>query len=235
MALGMNFARHPFRDYRLVYAAILLSGLLGILVFALNVRDYYAFQRQSGGTLSQISRLNASARQMEDEARQTRQRLAGMSLAKLQTESRQLNAVLAEKRFSWLLLLSHLEHVLPGDVYLTELAPAVRPDGTARLSLTCVGRGPDSIVRTLSAFSRDVHFSLAVPQSENQTGEGENAPPAARRASPARHPRFPRAARGSENERGSEEDVPLAVPAASGQSPYQFHLTVDYRPESRHS
>jgi hypothetical protein len=172
MTVSVNFARRPFRDNRPIMLTIGIALVLGLLLLTLNVRDYYAFKRSSAGTLDEIARLNASAAKTEELAARERAGLASVRLADLQTESTMLNILLKEREFSWSLLLTRLEHVLPPDFYVTRLSPAIQGNGDAALTLDFIGKGPDSIVKTLSALARDRYFRSPIPSSESDPEKG---------------------------------------------------------------
>lgn len=172
MALPLNFARRPFRDDRPIVLTVAASLLFGAMLLALNVRDYYAFKRASAGTHLEIAHLNETAERTEGLTGRERAGLAAVRLKDLQTESTLLNTLLKEREFSWSLMLTRLEHVLPGDVYVTRLSPAVQADGNASLTLDFVGKGPDTIVRTLAALAKDPYFRMPVPSSETDPEKG---------------------------------------------------------------
>lgn len=172
MALRIDFSRRPFKNYRPVYFTTVFAGVLGLLLLALNLRDFFDFRRSAAGTRTEIARLNGSAAGLEQNAARTRQRLAALRLKSLQEESLRLNALLRERQFSWMLLLARLERVLPDEVFLTKVSPTVGADGTVSLSLGCVGRNPESIVKTLSALARDSHFTHAMPLNETDPEKG---------------------------------------------------------------
>jgi hypothetical protein len=172
MPVGLNFSRRPFRDTRPITLTVAVSILLGVLLLTVNIRDFFDFRSRAAGTLSEIQRLNEKAGSSEAEAARQRSRIASSRLKELQVESGQLNAILRERNFSWIVLLSHLERVLPGDVFLTHLEPQVQGDGSAALTLSCVGKNGASIVRTLSALAKDPHFSDPLPLSESDPEKG---------------------------------------------------------------
>lgn len=172
MSVRLNFSRRPFKDYRPVYLTTVVAGILGILLFSLNLRDFYSFRRRAAGTRAEIARLNDSAARLEQGAADTRQRLASLRLKELQAESARLNALLREREFSWMVLLRQLEHVLPGEVFITRLSPQIAADGTVQVEIACVGKTPDSIVKTLTAFEHDPRFTHAVPLTESDPEKG---------------------------------------------------------------
>jgi Tfp pilus assembly protein PilN len=172
MAVSLNFAKRPFRDERPIVVTVGVAALLGFLLLALNVRDYYAFKASSAGSVAENARLNAEADRAEERAAHERSGLANVRLKELQIESEHLNTLLKERDFSWSLLLTRLEHALPDEVYVTRLGPTVLPNGDANLTIDLVGRGPDSIVKTLAALAKDPYFQEPVPASESDPDKG---------------------------------------------------------------
>ena len=172
MAVSLNFAKRPFRNDRPIIATVGIAALLGLLLLALNVRDYYAFRKASAGSVAEIAKLNAEADRAEERAARERSGLANVRLKDLQIESLRLNTLLKERDFSWSLLLTRLEHAIPDEVYVTRLGPTVLPTGDANLTIDFVGRGPDSIVKTLAALAKDPYFREPVPASESDPEKG---------------------------------------------------------------
>ena len=173
MALNLNFAHRPFRDSRPISITLILAVTLGIVLLALNVRDYFHFRDSAAGTRAEISRVNDEAARVEEQAARTRAGISTSGLKDLQTQGGALNILLREREFSWVLLLSRLEQVLPGEVYVTSLGPTVGPDGSATLALSLVGKSEESIVKTLEAFSKDPHFHRPIPSSESDPEKGQ--------------------------------------------------------------
>lgn len=173
MAVGLNFARKPFRDSRPISITVIAATLIGALLLTLNVRDYIHFHDSAAGTRAEIIRLNDTAARSEDEAARIRSHISTAGLKELQTEGGALNGLIKERQFSWVLLLSRLEEVLPGEVYVTSLAPSVAADGSATLSINFVGKSEESIVRTLDAFARNPHFHHPAPSSESDPDKGQ--------------------------------------------------------------
>jgi len=172
MAVSLNFAKRPFRNDRPIIATVGIAALLGLLLLALNVRDYYAFKKSTAGSVAEIARLNAEADQAEERAARERSGLANVRLKDLQIESLRLNTLLEERDFSWSLLLTRLEHAIPDEVYVTRLGPTVLPNGDANLTIDFVGRGPESIVKTLRALAKDPWFREPIPASETDPEKG---------------------------------------------------------------
>jgi hypothetical protein len=172
MAVPLNFAKRPFRDDRPIIVTVALALLFGAALLALNVRDYYAFRHSSAGTVAEIRKLNDAADRAEERAAKEKSGLAAVKLKELQVQSVLLNTLLKERDFSWSLLLTRLEHAIPDEVYVTRLSPSVLASGDANLTIDFVGRGPDSIVKTLAALAKDPYFREPVPASESDPEKG---------------------------------------------------------------
>ena len=56
--------------------------------------------------------------------------------------------------------------------YVTRLSPRITKEGKDAVELSCVGKSPESLVRTHAALSRDPHFSEPTPQSETDPEKG---------------------------------------------------------------
>ena len=173
MTLRINFSRRPFKNYRPVYFTAAVAGVLGLLLFALNLRDFYEFRGRAAGTRAEISRLNVAAGGLEAGAAETRRKLEALRLKELQEESLRLNALLREREFSWMKMLERLERVLPGEVFVTRVSPQVGADGSVLVGISFVGKNPESIVKTLAALEADHTFTHAIPQSESDPEKGD--------------------------------------------------------------
>ena len=155
MSARWNFARRPFRDERPVFALTAALVLFGALFFAANLRLYWKFSRQVEGTRAQIAVLEQRRARAAQATEKTRAALGNYKLSSLSEESAALQRIVRERRFSWLALLGRLERTLPADVRLVRLAPRFDSADSVQLDVAVVGRTPDSVVRTLSALSRD--------------------------------------------------------------------------------
>ncbi len=173
MAVSLNFAHRPFRDSRPISITLISATALGLLLFALNIRDYVHFKDSAAGTRAEISRLNETAARSEEEAGRIRSGISMTGLKELQTEGGALNGLIKERQFSWVMLLSRLEELLPGEVYVTSLAPSVAADGSATLAINFVGKSEESIVRTLDAFAKNPHFHHPAPSTESDPEKGQ--------------------------------------------------------------
>jgi Tfp pilus assembly protein PilN len=168
--IHLNLASRPFRDYRPVYAAVVLMALLTAFLALNNVDTFLRYRTETKTTRADIAKLD---QQIAEEHRRTEtlvQRLRGVDLKLLASQTEFANAQLAERAFSWSELLDRLEKVLPTDVRLQSVTPSFEKDGLVHLSMTCVTKTGEGLTATINRFNGDPHFANAFPTSEMVTG-----------------------------------------------------------------
>jgi Tfp pilus assembly protein PilN len=168
--LHLNLASRPFRDYRPVYAAVVLMALLTAFLALNNVDTFLRYRTETKATRANIAKLE---QQIADEQRRTEtfaQRLRGVDLKLLASQTEFANAQLAERAFSWSELLDRLEKVLPNDVRLQSVTPSFDKDGLVHLSMTCITKTGEGLTATINRFNADPHFANAFPQTEAING-----------------------------------------------------------------
>ena len=168
--IHLNLASRPFRDYRPVYAAVVLMALLTAFLALNNVDTFLRYRTETKTTRANIAKLE---QQIADEQRRTEtfaQRLRGVDLKLLASQAEFANAQLAERAFSWSELLDRLENVLPKDVRLQSVTPSFDKDGLVHLSMTCITKTGEGLTATINRFNGDQHFANAFPLSEAVSG-----------------------------------------------------------------
>lgn len=172
MALQLNFARRPFRDYRPVQYVAGAALLVGAVFFAMNVRLYVDFRKEVEGTRKQIEWLEGRQTRAAATAEEARAALNRYKVSTLAVESRELLRLVRERQFSWIELLHRLERVLPPEVRLARLSPRFDEKGEVTLDLSLVGPSNASVVRTVAAFSRNPAFESVDLRSEASPAMG---------------------------------------------------------------
>lgn len=165
--LEFNFARRPFRDFRPVYLVAGSALLAGLVLFALNASLYGEFRRDVADTRDEIAWLEKRKQTAAAAAEAARGAMRSYQLAQLAGESRGLRRLVEERQFSWITFLGRLERVLPPEVRVSRLAPRFQESGQIAIAVSLLGRGPESVVRTLAALSRSPYFSAIELNSES--------------------------------------------------------------------
>jgi Tfp pilus assembly protein PilN len=167
--IHLNLASRPFRDYRPVYAVVVAMALLTAFLALNNVDTFLRYRTETKTTRANIARLE---QQIADEQRQSEtltQRLRGVDLKLLASQTEFANTQLAERAFSWSELLDRLERVLPPDVKLQSVAPSFSRDGLVHLSMSCLTKTGDGLTATINRFNGDAHFANAFPTNQTMS------------------------------------------------------------------
>jgi Tfp pilus assembly protein PilN len=171
-----NFARRPFRDFRPLYMVVGGALLVGLILFAVNATLYGEFRREVSDTRDEIAWLEKRQERASVAAEDARGALRNYELSELAGESRGLLRLVEERRFSWMVLLGRLERVLPPEVRLSRLQPKFQETGEILIDISLLGRGPESVVRTLAALSRSPNFTAVELKSESRPESKQGVP-----------------------------------------------------------
>ena len=170
--LHLNLASRPYRDYRPLYAVVVVTSLLIAFMLLNNIETGYRYVHETRATRDKINQID---RQIDVENRRTEeanQRLRAVNVKLLAEQAQFVNARLAERAFSWSELLDRLEHVLPDDVRIESVSPSFAKDGTVHLTLLGVAKGGFGMTNTLDRLNRDSRFAGAFPTSEERSPTG---------------------------------------------------------------
>jgi len=172
--IHLNLASRPFRDYRPVYAAVVVMALLTAFLALNNVDTLLKYRSETKTTRGDIALLEQQTADEQSKADALTQRLRGVDLKLLSTQTEFANAQLAERAFSWSELLDRLERVLPDDVRLQSVSPTFDKDGLVHLSLMCFAKSGTGLSATINRFNGDPYFANAFPASEVADPSGEH-------------------------------------------------------------
>ena len=169
----LDFARRPFLDERPVWALVGLALVAGTLLLVANVRMYGAFHRGGGAQIrAEIQSLKERGGKAAKDGQEARAALQSYKLSSLAVESQGLLNLVAERRFSWTGFLARLEKTLPPDVRVSRLIPLFGDPAEIGVTIGLVGRGPESVVKTISALSADPSFRGVELRTESSPEHG---------------------------------------------------------------
>ncbi len=119
----LNLSRRPFLNSRPVVRISLLLLLAGLGLLLWNFVQFQKYLTESADKRAQIEEGDREvARQRQVNASLQRQ-LSELDLGQLNARVEFLNVMIAERTFSWSLLLDRLADVLPNDVRVVRLSP----------------------------------------------------------------------------------------------------------------
>lgn len=170
--IHLNLAARPYRDYRPVYAAVVLMSLLTAFLMLNNIDTYYRYIHETKATRGKIAEREAQAAQERSREAVSKRRLAQVDLGKLDDQTHFINAQLAERAFSWSVLLDDLENVLNEDVRLVSVAPSFAPDGSVKLTLAFETKSANGMIETMNRMHAHPKFQNPFPSNETKLDDG---------------------------------------------------------------
>jgi hypothetical protein len=170
--IHLNLASRPYRDYRPVYAVVVVASLIIAYMMLNNIDTFYHYRKSTSTTRADIERFDAQANQEYRRAESIDAQLKSLNLAALDGKTRFINAQLAQRSFSWSELLDHLENVVSDDVRIVSINPVFDPNGVVHLQLNCEGKTADSMTKMLSRFLSEGTFSNPFPNMESMQEKG---------------------------------------------------------------
>lgn len=170
--LHLNLASRPYRDYRPVYATVVILSLVAAFLMLNNVETYYRYTRDTHSTRTKIATIEAQTRQERERDAAVEQRIKGLDLGRLGAQTKFVNTKLTERAFSWSMLLDELESVLTDDVRLISVSPRFDPNGKISLALSFAAKNADGMIKTINRMNADPQFRNPFPTTQSQEDGG---------------------------------------------------------------
>lgn len=170
--LHLNLASAPYRDYRPLYAVVVVVSIIVAFLMLNNIDTYYRLVRETRTTREDIAKIEAQIDTEHRRAAAAAGLTKNIDLVTLGKQTKFINAQLAERAFSWSELLDRLEDVMPNEVRIISVAPAFTESGVVHLSLQCEAKSTNGMIGTISSFQSNAHFANPFPRSEDNTGSG---------------------------------------------------------------
>jgi hypothetical protein len=170
--IHLNLAARPYRDYKPVYAVVVLLSVVTAMLALENVETYYRYKHETRGTSAKIEKVEAETAQERQREEMAQQRIKGLDLARLGAQTKYVNAQLAQRAFSWSTLLDELESVLTDDVRIVSIAPGFTETREVLLSIVFQTKSADGMLTTINRMNADPQFKDPFPSTESQIQEG---------------------------------------------------------------
>ncbi len=174
MRISVNLATRPFVELRPLFARLRLAAialaLLGVgLGFALHSLNAKARVAQA-----HMDSLKAKTLQFQQERQRNEARMRQPQNMAVLERSQFLNAVFAQKSFSWTAVMMDLERVLPTGVQVTSIEPSITKEGDVIIRLRVSGDRDRAVqlVRNLETSQRFVSPRLAGEAAQQALDKG---------------------------------------------------------------
>jgi type IV pilus assembly protein PilN len=163
MRISVNLATRPFVELRPLFARLRLAmGVLALLAIGLGY-GLHSLNVRARAAQVQMDALKTKTRAFEKERQANEARMRQPENRGVLERSQFLNALFAEKSFSWTAVMMDLEKVLPTGVQVTSLEPQMSKDGTVSIRLRVSGDRDREVLllRNLETSQRFVAPRLA--------------------------------------------------------------------------
>lgn len=185
MRISVNLATRPFVELRPLFARLRLAmAALAIVAVALGFW-LHALNGRARIAQAQMNALKAKTQQFQQQRQANEARMRQPQNMAVLERSQFLNALFAQKSFSWTAVMMDLEKVLPVGVQVTSIEPLITKEGDVNIRLRVSGDRDRAVqlVRNLESSQRFVAPRLANEAAQkqgSQNGRGvETAMPGA--------------------------------------------------------
>lgn len=140
-----NLASRPFYNERLVSFALVLVAMAVVALTVFNVSRLLSLSAQGAELDRQVEQNRAEAERVRADATSTQQTIDGQTLQGLVVGTREANALIDRRTFSWTAFFDVVEDVLPFDVRLVAVAHREEDDADLVLVLNVVAKSDDDL------------------------------------------------------------------------------------------
>jgi hypothetical protein len=161
-----NLASQPFLDARPVMVAGGTLAFVALLLTGISLGEVIRARGREKSAATALAGLQTRRAELVTKVEETNRKLKGVGWNTLQLETTAMQDVVARRKLVWSQLLADFERMIPWDVRLVSIAPAVEKDGTVRVSVNGVAASREAWLRLVALLFVDPKFSDPLPMSE---------------------------------------------------------------------
>ncbi|HEY6303885.1 MAG TPA: PilN domain-containing protein [Terriglobales bacterium] len=170
--MDINLATRPYEDAREFWARWGMGvGLLAVMTLALVGLAVKGW-REAGRDRHEIARIEAQIAERDDERAKAQAFLDLAVNRSTRDQSQFLNGLIQRKAFSWTRVFEDLEQVVPTNLHVVSLRPALNEQGQVELEMKVAGDTRAAAVDLVHRMEGSKHFQGAQLVSEAPNGEG---------------------------------------------------------------
>lgn len=166
MRLNINLASHKYEHAQSFYlrwgGATALLLLLLIALGALSWKNYTVNKTER----KQIEKLQKDIATVEEDRRHNQSVLDRPENQDVRDQLGFWNDVIYQKQFSWTLLFSDLERIMPGRTYVMSVQPSLTKDRRLKLELMIAGEKHDNAVELVRKMEGSERFRFPTIKAE---------------------------------------------------------------------
>lgn len=163
---SINLAKRPFRNNTVHY---IVFGSCFVLLAAASVYNVYDFVVTGGeiGRFEQdLGERTSRYRGLSDEVEQMKSNVSKLDLTTLNAKSNFANGLIMSRLFSWSVLFDRIEELIPPDVKIRSIRPAISPKGI-EIQIDGMARTPTALYDFETALAGSSFFTSVYPTSES--------------------------------------------------------------------
>ena len=139
MRISVNLATKPFVELRPLFARLRLAmGVLAVLAIGLGIW-LHVLHGKAAVSQAKMDKLVSKTTAFQQDRRLNEARMRQPQNKAVLDRAQFLNAVFAEKSFSWTAVMMDLEKVLPTGVQVTSIEPVISKEGDVNIRLRVSG------------------------------------------------------------------------------------------------
>ncbi|MGH9221490.1 MAG: hypothetical protein ACRD1W_19445 [Vicinamibacterales bacterium] len=162
--LRTNLSTRPFYNDRAVRTALLGLALIAVGLIAFNAIEILRLERAGREARQTVAQNAVQARDFLDKARVIRQSINQTALQAVQVSTRDANALIDRRAFSWTALLNYFQATLPPDVRIASVTPQIDADGRMLVAISCFTRRAEDLYEFADALESTGAFSEVLPR-----------------------------------------------------------------------
>ncbi|NYF77776.1 PilN domain-containing protein [Granulicella arctica] len=168
MRITINLATRPFVELRPLFARLRLAMAALVVLAVIFGIALHLLNAKASAAQAQMDALKAKTSNFEQERHSNEARMRQPQNMSVLERSQFLNALFAQKSFSWTAVMMDLETVLPAGVQVTSIEPQITKDGDVLIRLRVSGDRDRAVqlVRNLETSHR-----FLAPRLSNETAQ----------------------------------------------------------------
>lgn len=170
--LRPNLSRQPFLDTRPVWLTGLILVLITLGLTLLAASEALGVRAREQQLSERMTELQRRRDELAVDVERVNRELAGVQWRRLDLETAALERIVVQRLLVWSELLADLERLMPWDVRLVAIEPAVSERGEVQVSLRGVAAGRQGWLTLLERLFSDPRFSDPLPASEESPSAG---------------------------------------------------------------
>jgi hypothetical protein len=170
--LHTNLSTGPFYNERVAQIGLGVAALLVVAFTLFNVLQWRSLSERHAQLLSRVGGDERAAAMLRIDAERARRSLDRAELERVAAASREANALIDRRVFSWTGMLNGLEASVPANVRVLSIRPVTDHEGKFTITIVAVGRRAEDIEQFVEHLEAAGSFQRLVLRSETTNQQG---------------------------------------------------------------